>query len=606
MFRKWLSENSIKDIDFSTPLYTPAKDREFWDSRYDATIVKDAEEKMGFNWPVIKATDFMEFDKSGDRLCMQTPYDARRSMLNLFALAEILEHKGRFLPDIVNGLFAVCEETYWGLSAHKPPFVKLENIPDPQAPTLDLFAGETASDVSIIYHILYDELYDFCPEILKRIEDEIERRIEIPFINRRDFWWQGYQYPDVNNWNPWILSNILTATLVVEHRRTYRTRIIEKALYELEMIYNRYPDDGGCDEGIVYWTASGARFFEFFENLYIASNGKVNFFTDEKAKRVFSYPLRAYVGNNYFVNYSDGGCHIGYHGLTPGFLYILGKRTGETKFFDFAVSRRDDKGLQEQRTSVARVANFKRVLNDYVYKYEVEALEGEYRPEDYVLPNLQVSFMRAGGFYYSAKGGHNSESHNHNDVGSCVCYYDENPIIIDSGNAVYTKKTFTNERYTIWTNQSSWHNLPTINGQMQLPGWQKRADVFEVSGKETTVGFKLTYPEEAMLSNVIRKYNVDENGVYICDNFEFTQDKNEVIENFLTCRNVKVDGNNVIFDDEFVLSPSIPVEVIVERVNFENDSVLTVSWPQGYLDRVSFKFVAGKTAEIKFELKRKA
>ena len=606
MFRKWLSENSIKDIDFSNPLYPAAKNREFWDSKYNETIVNAAEEKMGYDWPVIKATDFMEFDKSGDRLCMQTPYDARRSTLNLFALAEILEHKGRFLPDIVNGLFAICEETYWGLSAHKPPFVKLENIPDPQAPTLDLFAGETASDVSIIYHILYDELYDFCPEILKRIEDEIERRIEIPFINRRDFWWQGYQYSDVNNWNPWILSNILTATLIVEHRRTYRTKIIEKALFELEMIYNRYPDDGGCDEGIVYWTASGARFFEFFENLYIASSGKVNFFTDEKAKRVFSYPLRAYVGNNYFVNYSDGGCHIGYHGLTPGFLYILGKRTGETKFFDFAVSRRDDKELQKQKTTIARVANFKRVLNDYIYKDEVEALTGEYHPEDYVLPNLQVSFMREGGFYYSAKGGHNSESHNHNDVGSCVCYYNENPIIIDSGNAVYTKKTFSNERYTIWTNQSAWHNLPTINGQMQLPGWQKKADVFEVNGKETTVGFKLTYPEEAKLSNVLRKYNVDENGVYICDNFEFTQDKNEVIENFLTCRSVKVEGNGVIFDDEFVLSASIPCEISVERVNFEEDGVLTASWPQGYLDRVSFKFEAENTAEIKFELKKKA
>ena len=34
----------------------------------------------------------------------------------------------------------------------------------------------------------------------------------------------------------------------------------------------------------------------------------------------------------------------------------------------------------------------------------------------------------------------------------------------------YTKKTFSPQRYEIWTMQSAWHNLPTFDGVQQLPG----------------------------------------------------------------------------------------------------------------------------------------
>ena len=37
------------------------------------------------------------------------------------------------------------------------------------------------------------------------------------------------------------------------------------------------------------------------------------------------------------------------------------------------------------------------------------------------------------GLYLAAKGGHNAESHNHNDVGSCIMFVDGLPGIIDVG-----------------------------------------------------------------------------------------------------------------------------------------------------------------------------
>lgn len=40
------------------------------------------------------------------------------------------------------------------------------------------------------------------------------------------------------------------------------------------------------------------------------------------------------------------------------------------------------------------------------------------------------------------------------------------------GVETYTAKTFSPERYTIWTMRSDWHNLPTVGGRVQGSGRQ--------------------------------------------------------------------------------------------------------------------------------------
>ena len=94
---------------------------------------------------------------------------------------------------------------------------------------------------------------------------------------------------------------------------------------------------------------------------------------------------------------------------------------------------------------------------------------------DMWLPGIQIMAARiregsAEGLYLAAQGGHNAESHNHNDVGNFIVYADGEPAIIDVGVETYTAKTFSAQRYDIWTMQSAYHNLPTVNGVMQGAG----------------------------------------------------------------------------------------------------------------------------------------
>src|SRR2546430_13970641 len=85
--------------------------------------------------------------------------------------------------------------------------------------------------------------------------------------------------------------------------------------------------------------------------------------------------------------------------------------------------------------------------------------------------------------YLSAWAGHNAQSHNHNDVGNFIVYGDGTPVLIGVGVETYSAKTFSAQRYEIWTMQSAYHNLPTINGIMQGAGREFQAK--DVSFGET-------------------------------------------------------------------------------------------------------------------------
>ena len=138
-------------------------------------------------------------------------------------------------------------------------------------------------------------------------------------------------------------------------------------------------------------------------------------------------------------------------------------------------------------------------------------------PERMVLPDLQVFAWRRDGLYAAIKGGHNAESHNHNDVGTFIIYADGQPVVLDMGNKVYTAKTFGPERYTIDNTRAMNHNVPLIGGTEQRDGAQFRArDVsFDKTGARMDIAG--AYPDEAGVLRLLRSFTVDEHGVTLRD-----------------------------------------------------------------------------------------
>ncbi|MBR5140528.1 MAG: hypothetical protein IKV16_05675, partial [Clostridia bacterium] len=171
MFKSFLKAHTLSEYDFGHRIFPDITDRDYWDNYSGADIIESAERYLDYGWPPIKASLFMEFKRSGNRVCMEDVHFERRAALSALAMGELKENSGRFLSEIVDGLFVVCEESYWGLSAHW--YKTVGNIPSPYAPYIDLFAAETAEHVAMICFLLRAPLLDFCPEILERVEREL-------------------------------------------------------------------------------------------------------------------------------------------------------------------------------------------------------------------------------------------------------------------------------------------------------------------------------------------------------------------------------------------------------------------------------------------------
>lgn len=126
------------------------------------------------------------------------------------------------------------------------------------------------------------------------------------------------------------------------------------------------------------------------------------------------------------------------------------------------------------------------------------------------------------GFFLATKGGYNNESHNHNDAGTFSLYLHTTPIFIDAGVGTYTRQTFSHERYSIWTMQSDYHNVPLVNGFAQAFGPEYKAGNvrFNSSRMEFTADLAAAYPAEAGIKSWTRSCRLLRKEVRIEDTFE--------------------------------------------------------------------------------------
>lgn len=136
--------------------------------------------------------------RNGDNKSYEDPHFLRRRALNVLVIGECLEGNGRLLDDIINGVWAICEESYWGVSAHNGKLAFLDTplarqpLPDIEEPFLDLSAGETGDLLAWTAYLLHPRLNEAAPQVCRHISLELERRIKRPFLYHNDTNWMGY------------------------------------------------------------------------------------------------------------------------------------------------------------------------------------------------------------------------------------------------------------------------------------------------------------------------------------------------------------------------------------------------------------------------------
>lgn len=469
-----------------------------------AAYIKAAEEQLGQPWGSVPATVMLRFVRDGNRAEYDRMSSGRRRRLTDLVTAEVFENRGRFLDDIANGIWAISEQTFWGSTAHLSAQRVGSGLADVREPVVELFAAEAAAMLAWTDYLLGAKLDSVSPRLRERIRHEVERRVLTPALERDDFWWMGFgPRRNLNNWTPWITSNWLTAVLLLERDPARRERAVHKILRSLDNFLNIYPADGGCDEGPGYWDRAGGALFDNLELLHAATRGGIDLYGDSLVRNIGRYIHRAYIADNWFVNTGDAAAR-----LTPDaeLIFRYGTRIDDVALRGFgSLLRRRAGAYGPGSATLGRVIPNVLATAAVTAATPVEPLHAQVW-----LPDLQFMAARAApnsarGFYLSALGAHNGQSHNHNDVGNFIVFADGRPVLVDVGVETYSAKTFSPRRYEIWTMQSAYHNLPTINGVMQKEGAQHRADHVRFEPFPDGVRFSLdiasAYPAEAAVTS---------------------------------------------------------------------------------------------------------
>ena len=529
-----IAETAAKNLKEYKP-YPKASDRTAWTAIGEDTarrLVEMGEAFAGYDFPQILATDFMRFKRTGNRVDYESKLFGKRRALNALVLAECAEYRGRFLDDIINGIYAICLEPAWQLPAHNSYIRDTPQLilPDVANPVVELFACEAAAVLAVTYYLLKDELDAVSPFICSLIEDAIDQRVISPYLTRH-FWWMGRGDEPMNNWTVWCTQNVLIAAFLTPHEPSVREQIVKKAAGSCDYFLKDYGEDGCCDEGAQYYRHAGLCLFLATEVLNEVTGGAFSSVWDnEKIKNIAMYIVNMHVDGPYYLNFADCSPVAGRCGVRE---YLFGRRCHLPELALFAAKdyAAEENSLQPQEQNL-----FYRLMEVFTRDEMLHAdTSAVLAGRNIYYPSVGIFVLRGKTVALAVKSGDNDDSHNHNDTGSITVYKDGQPFLVDIGVESYTQKTFSAQRYELWTLQSQYHNLPTVNGALQQAGPEYAARVIDCRLASDGGFFEQdiagAYPKDAGIQTYVRRVDFDRDIVTVTDTWNPGCD---VVQNFIT------------------------------------------------------------------------
>ena len=619
-------------------------DREAWHGYFavdSAFVVRRAERYLDYRWQTIPASAYLAFERTGDRSAMERPEGDNRSALISVIFAELAEGKGRFLDAIMDFSWAAAQEPSWMLSAHQIRQNSGRSLPDDREHFIDLASGRLGAILSVSWYFFHEEFDAVDPSISYAILAALKKQIFDPYLDdgvNVQNWWSGLANTGhvINNWNPWCNSDVILSFLLAGQDQEMLSAALQRAVLSLDLYMDNICSDGACDEGPIYWENSAGKVLDFINILYDASGGAFDVYSDERIRSMGEFVSRCYYRNGYTANFADAAPKLPDMSVTS---YRFGKAFGSDELLNFGLYQLADaqigsfkypkiitgdiyrtlsaiKASRDIRADVDR-------LNREVAASSFEEVRESLRncvPASIWYPETELCYMRNGSdWFFAAKGGHNGESHNHNDVGTFVLYVRGVPVFVDAGVGTYTRDTFDEgRRYSIWTMVSPWHNLPSPNGAEQKHTKQFRSGNVSCSPSAGTFSLDLAgaYPEDSGILSWRRSYFFSPKGrpsLRISDARSLSERNSADEERFLVKGEVVLPGNVwngrkvrdgellILCGEDLVMKMTYPasLSVRVEEKKLE-DPVLVRNWGP-VLRRISFSSADNAPLKGKYE-----
>lgn len=478
----------------------PASDRAFWggrDAGIRALLLAEADRLRAEAWPQPLLSQWAAYARTGDRSVYETANFARNRRIRLGVLAAALDPTEERLAEASDGLWLKAEQSTWCWPAHDDAFARGLMVPDSGRPYVDLGAGEDVALVAWSVLVLGERLDEFSPGLRDRLGAEARTRVLEPFVQRRDWHWEGTE-DHVHNWAPWIHSNLLPAAVAFATGEL-RERVIALCVDGLDRYLAQLPADGAIDEGFGYWWQGAARAFDALAVLDDLCDGAIRRALPGELSglaELARFPGRMRLGPGWYASFSDAEARVD-PGVAWHALFRAARLCGADDVAAFAAAERTaplcglDHGVH---------AGLGRMLAELAdgdwgaHTVDRDAGRDVHPGEPVLLGSIGLGIRASGGLTVVAKGGHNGENHNHNDLGSIEVAVGGIPLLPDLGRAQYTAQTFSERRWELWNVRSDWHSAPMPRGALQLPGAQWRAPL---AGTDDgwTIDLSAAYPD---------------------------------------------------------------------------------------------------------------
>ena len=456
---------------------------------------------------------FMYFFTTGSRIEYEKKYFTRRRQLTENLMLYLLYKEQVYLDGVCEAIWQICSQITWVYPAH------LRGIEVADYRThIDLGAAETAHSLAEVDDVLGDAL----PERIRAlIRHEVKERIFDAFESR-PYFWEKLE----TNWPGVCAGGVAMAYMYLAPERFETVK--ERIFAAMGSFMKSYGEDGSNTEGTSYWEYGFWSYLNFADILYQYSNGEIDMRHGEKVDKMAKFPQKTVMRGNIVSSFSD--CMRTYEFSHVGLFSYLAKNYEGFELFKPAII-----------SFAPSYAKPTWVLRDFLWSdpacYETEH---ELQLGMTYMPDAQWYVVRKEKYSLAAKGGHNEEGHNHNDVGNFIFATDEGQMIADMGAMEYTAKCFSRERYTLLQNSSRGHSVPIVDGKEQRGGMKAHANIVEVS--DTKFAMELQEAYDTDMEKITRTFEVLEDGVILTDVYESIEG-HQITERFISLIEPQVEGS---------------------------------------------------------------
>lgn len=461
-------------------------------------------------WEALTAQGYLRYSRDGNRSEYERPYFQRRRRIGAFALAWAATREDAFAAAAADGIWLACEESTWCVPAHVrhqvPASERWQLVAPGATGYIDLFNCETAQCLAEACQLLGPALAAIDPSLAQRAAHEIRRRVIDPLLAGATPWWLGGD----NNWSVWCASSVIAAAgFACAAEPATWGRIAHEMLGVVDRYVAKQGADGGCDEGVMYWNVAGGCVLRAIEEVRARTGGQPDPWRAEpKLGEIMRFPVRMHLGAGCFPAFADGGPRSRPAG---GVLALAAALVAAPELLAMAQALSDPAFESDPLTN--GVGDLLQMQLRALWWLDTAAPAPAAGLADAWLPDLQVVVAHGGGTALAAKGGHNAENHNHNDIGQFVIHRHGVPLLVDAGRGEYTAQTFGPKRYDLWWTSGAGHAVPVIDGHQQLPGHERAARAVARIAEGGCTGIALdlaaSYPAEAGLRRLERRVTLD-------------------------------------------------------------------------------------------------